>query len=116
MRLADLASAVSDSRSLLSELVVGDLSVSRRLDEAWQTLDPPARDALRTLAAAGQRDLPNALVLAAASGAMAVTQALTDAGLIIENPQTGDYRLAPLADCHAAAQPPPAEPPLAASG
>ena len=105
LRLAELASAVSDSRTLLHELVVGDLSVRRRLDRAWQTLSPASRGALRALASEGQRDFPNSLLLAAASGAPAVAQALADAGLVIENPETGHYRLAPLADCHAVAQP-----------
>ncbi len=104
LRLAELAGAVSDSQALLHELVVGDLSVSRRLDRAWQTLSPASREALHTLARGGQRDFPNSLLLAAASGAQAVAQALADAGLVIENPETGDYRLAPLADCHAVAQ------------
>jgi DNA-binding SARP family transcriptional activator len=107
LRLAELAGAVSDSRALLHELVVGDLSVSRRLDTAWQTLSPASRAALRTLAREGQRDFPNSLLLAAASGARAVAQALADAGLVIESPETGHYRLAPLADCHAVAQPVP---------
>ena len=107
LRLAELAGAVSDSQALLHELVVGDLSVRGRLDRAWQTLSPASREALRTLAREGQRDFPNSLLLAAASGAQAVAQALADAGLVIENPETGDYRLAPLADCHAVAQPAP---------
>ena len=107
LRLAELAGAVSDSQALLHELVVGDLSVRRRLDMAWQTLSPASRAALRTLAREGQRDFPNSLLLAAATGAQAVAQALADAGLVIENPETGDYRLAPLADCHAVAQPAP---------
>src|SRR5580704_12609747 len=104
-RLADLAAAVSDTGRLLGELSIGDLSVSRRLDTAWRALDPRSRKALRTLAKAGLRDLPGSLVLSAAAGAPAVAQALTDSSLIIQNPETGCYRMAPLAWCHAVAQP-----------
>jgi hypothetical protein len=104
-RLADLASAVSDNGRLLGELSIGDLSVSRRFDTAWRALDPRSRRALRTLARVGKRDLPGSLVLSAAAGAPAVAQALTDSSLIIENPDTGHYRMAPLAGCHAVAQP-----------
>ncbi len=104
-RVADLATAMADTSRLLGELSIGDLSVSRRLDSAWRALDPCSRKALRTLATAGLRDLPDSLVLSAASGAAAVTHALTDSSLIIRNPETGFYRIAPLAGCHAAAQP-----------
>ena len=55
-KLAELADAVSDSGAVLRELVIGDLSVSRRLDPAWRALSPASRRALRTLAEAGQRD------------------------------------------------------------
>ncbi len=79
LKLAELARAVSDSGAVLRELVVGDLSVSRRLDTAWQALSPASRRALRTLAQHGQRDFSNSLLLASASGAQAVAQALTDA-------------------------------------
>jgi DNA-binding SARP family transcriptional activator len=103
LRLADLAAA--HQGRLLSELSIGDLSVSRRLDTAWRALDPSSRKALRTLARVGVRDLPNSLVLSAAAGAHAVAQELTDSSLIIENPDTGHYRMAPLAGCHVAAQP-----------
>lgn len=104
-KLADLADAVSDSGRLLGELAIGDLSVSRRLDRAWRTLDPSSQRALRTLAEVGQRDLPDAVVLSAAAGATSVAQALRDSGLIIQNPETGHYRMAPLAGWHAVAQP-----------
>ncbi len=67
-RLADFADAVSDTGRLLGELSIGDLSVSRRLDTAWRALDPRSRKALRTLAKAGLRDLPDSLVLSAAAG------------------------------------------------
>jgi NB-ARC domain len=105
MRLADLAAAVSDRGRLLGELAIGDLSVSRRLDASWRVLDPRSRRALRTLAKAGLRDLPTSVVLSAAAGAPAVAQALTDLSLIVQNPETGHYRMAPLAGQHAAAQP-----------
>jgi hypothetical protein len=78
--------------------------VSRRLDAAWRALDPRSRRALRTLAKAGMRDMPTALVRSAA-GAPSVTQALTDLSLIVQNPETGDYRMAPLTGQHAVAQP-----------
>jgi hypothetical protein len=104
-RMADLATAMSDTGRLLGELSIGDLSVSRRLDTAWRALDPCSRKALRTLAKAGLRDLPDSIVLSAASGAAAVTQALTDSSLIIRNPETGLYRVAPLAGYYAATQP-----------
>jgi DNA-binding SARP family transcriptional activator len=104
-RLAGLADAVSDAGRLLGELSIGDLSVSRRLDTAWRALDPWSREALRTLAVAGLRDLPDSLVLSAAGGSTAVAQSLADRSLIIQSPETGFYRIAPLAGCHAAAQP-----------
>jgi DNA-binding SARP family transcriptional activator len=103
-RVADLAEAMSDSNRLLAELSIGDLSVTRRLDTAWRALDPHSRTALRTLATAGVGDLPDSLVLSAASGAAAVAEALRDSSLLIQNPETGCYRIAPLAGYHAAAQ------------
>jgi DNA-binding SARP family transcriptional activator/energy-coupling factor transporter ATP-binding protein EcfA2 len=106
-RLADLAAAVSDTNRLLGELAIGDLSVSRRLDRAWRALDPSSQQALRTLAQAGPHDLPDSVVLSAAAGATSVAQALRDSGLIVQNPETGHYRIAPLAGWHAAAQPVP---------
>jgi DNA-binding SARP family transcriptional activator len=102
--LADLAAAISDSRRVLAELSIGDLSVSQRMDTAWRALDPRSRKALLTLARAGLPDLPESLVLSAAAGAPAVAQALTDSSLIIQNPETGSYRIAPLVGCHAVAQ------------
>jgi DNA-binding SARP family transcriptional activator len=102
--LADMAHAVSDSRRLLGELAIGDLSVSRRLDQAWRALDRSSRQAMRALARGEQRDLPDWIVPSAA-GETSVTQALADAGLIIQNPVTGRYGVAPLAGQHAAAQP-----------
>jgi DNA-binding SARP family transcriptional activator len=102
--LADMADAVSDTRRLLGELTIGDLSVSRRLDRAWRALDRSSRQTLRALARRGQRDLPDWIVPSAA-GEASVAQALADSGLIIQNPETGRYRVAPLAGCHAAAQP-----------
>ena len=104
-RLADLAGAVSDPGKLLGELTIGDLSVSRRLDKAWLALDLSSRRALRQLAMAGLRDMPDSVVLSAAAGAQTVAQALTDASLLIQNPDTGYYRMAPLTEWHAAAQP-----------
>jgi DNA-binding SARP family transcriptional activator len=107
LRLADLADAVSDAGRLMGELSIGDLSVSRRLDRAWRTLDPSSQQALRKLATVGLREMPDSVVLSAASGAASVAQALRDSGLIIQNPETGQYRIAPLARWHAAAQPVP---------
>ena len=104
LRLADLAAAVSDGRRLLGELVIGDLSVSRRLDAAWLALDPYSRQVLYTLAHIGMRDLPDSVVHAATAGAPVLAQPLMDSSLIIQNPQTGTYCMAPLAGCHAAAQ------------
>ena len=103
-RLADLAAAFSDSRRLLTELAIGDLSVSGRLDRAWRALDQTSRQALRRLAETDGRDLPDAVVMSAA-GTSSVTQALADAGLIVRSPETGRYQIAPLARWHAAAQP-----------
>lgn len=102
--LAELATAVSDNRRLLGELSIGDLSVSRRLDRSWRALDARSQRALRILALAGGDSLPDAVVQSAA-GASSVTQTLRDAGLIIVDPETGNYRVAPLADRHAAVQP-----------
>jgi DNA-binding SARP family transcriptional activator len=104
-RLADLADAMSDADRVLGELAIGDLSVSRRLDRAWRELDPRSRQALRTLAEVGRHDLPESLVLSAAGGATSVAQALSESGLIVQNPETGHYRMTPLTRCHAVAQP-----------
>ena len=102
--LADMADAVSDTRRLLGELTIGDLSVSGRLDRAWRALDRSSRQTLRALARRGQRDLPDWIVPSVA-GQTSVARALADSGLIIQNPETGRYRVAPLAGYHAAAQP-----------
>lgn len=102
-RLADLAAAFGDSRRLLGELAIGDLSVSRRLDRAWRALDHSSRRALRQLAEADAPDLTDAVVMSAA-GATSVAQALADSGLIVRDPEAGCYRIAPFARWHAVAQ------------
>jgi hypothetical protein len=108
LHLADLAAALCDNGKLLGELVIGDLSVRRRLDATWRGLDPTCREALRTLATlaeGGLGVLPSSLVRAATDGAPAAARTLADSCLIIQIPETGDYRMAPLAACHAVAQP-----------
>jgi DNA-binding SARP family transcriptional activator len=105
LRLSSLAAVMSDDGRLLGELVIGDLSVRRRLDAAWLALDPYSRQVLHTLAQAGGRELPDSVVMAATAGAPVLAQALVDSSLIIQDPETGDYYMAPLAGCHAAVQP-----------
>jgi DNA-binding SARP family transcriptional activator len=105
LRLADFAGTLADDGRLLTELVVGDLSVRRRLDAAWFGLDVNGRRTLRTLALTHLRDLAPDRVRCAAAGAPAVLQSLVDAGLIWHD--AGVYHLAPLIGCYAAAQPPP---------
>lgn len=103
LRIAELAGPLSDDASVLAELVVGDLSVSRRLDAAWFALDVSCRRALRALAMTRLRDLTPELVLSAAAGVAAVRQSLTDACLLRHD--ADGYHLAPLVGCYAAAQP-----------
>jgi DNA-binding SARP family transcriptional activator len=107
LRFADLAALLSDEAKLLGELVVGDLSVSHRLDDAWLALDARCRSALRALALTGLRDLAPDVVLSAASGIPAVVQALSDACLVSHDGCA--YHLAPLVGCYAAAQRLPAD-------
>lgn len=107
LRLDELASRLAKADTVLAELVVGDLSVSRRLDIAWRSVDASCRRALRKLANASQRDLDDEVVMSAASGSRVVVQSLLDACLIEHDSVTGEYRLAPLVGCHAAALPVP---------
>lgn len=103
-RLADLAAALSDPDKLLDELVIGDLSVRRRLDVAWQALDVNSRRVLAALARSGAQRLADSRVLAAASDEAAVVHALANSCLLIQDSETGLYRLAPLVGRYAAAQ------------
>jgi DNA-binding SARP family transcriptional activator len=116
LRLGDLAAALAAPRRVLAELAIGDLSVRGRLDLAWQALDADSQRALRLLALAGLADLPDWLVLEAARGSAAVIEALADCWLILQDPHSARYHLAPLAGCYAAERPDPlpdAQPPYA---
>jgi hypothetical protein len=101
--IADLAHLLSGS-DMLAELVVGDLSVTARLDIAWRPLDVPCRRALRALAQTGRCDLDEETVLSAASGSRAVLQTLADECLIEHDSAGRVYRLAPLLGCYVAAK------------
>ena len=105
LQLSDLAAAGADGERLLTELEIGDLSVGRRLDTSWLALDVYSRQILRALADLGLGSLPSSVVLAATAGAPMLAQGLVDSSLIMRDPATGDYSIAPLAGCHAAAQP-----------
>jgi DNA-binding SARP family transcriptional activator len=101
--MADLAYSLSGG-DMLAEFVVGDLSVTGRLDIAWRSLDLPCRQALRALSLIGRCDLDPGTVLSAASGSRAVLQSLLDSCLL-EHTRAGQaYRLAPLLGCYAAAK------------
>jgi DNA-binding SARP family transcriptional activator len=114
-RLADLAAelaaeAPADTASaagLRTVLAIGDLSVSRRFDEVWQTLRPAARLALWLLAHARQESCPEWLVQVVAEGSSAVVGELADSCLIRQDPATARYSLAPLVRRFALAQPVP---------
>ncbi len=105
LSVAELAEALSDPARLLDELVVGDLSVRGRLDDAWQALSPDGRRVLRRLARrepALPQPAPAGEVLAGL-GPAAVRE-LLDACLIEARPADGGYRLAPLVRCYATTQ------------
>jgi hypothetical protein len=101
--MADLATALSADGEVLSELVVGDLSVDRRMTAAWSALDISCRRTLKALASTHLRDLAPDLVLSTAAGVHSVVQSLVNDSLLCHD--AGVYRLAPLIGCYAAAQP-----------
>lgn len=92
---------------LRSALAIGDLSVSRRLDEAWCALRPDARLALWLLAHTPQDSCPEWLVDAVAEGSPATVGELADSCLIRQDPASGRYSLAPLVGRFALGQPVP---------
>jgi DNA-binding SARP family transcriptional activator len=113
-RVADMAAELGPQpspglppRRLRSALAVGDLSVSGRMEDAWQALRPDARLALWLLAHARQDCCPDWLVGAVTGGSPAVVNELADACLIYQDPATGTYSLAPLVGNFAMAQPVP---------
>ncbi len=116
LRPSDLASCLtagqagdaSHADGLLSSLVIGDLSVGRRLDEAWRTLGAGARNALWLLAHARKVSYAEQLVFTLAGGSSAVVTELADSCLVRQDPDTGRYTLAPLVASFALCQPMPA--------
>ena len=113
IRAADLAAELTDEPgprpdgALRAALAIGDLSVARRLDEAWYSLRLDARLALWLLAHAQQDSCPDWLVDAVAAGSPATVGELADSCLIHQDPVTGRYSLAPLVARYALAQPVP---------
>jgi DNA-binding SARP family transcriptional activator len=115
MRVAELAVELSAeqpagppaARSLRTVLAIGDLSVSRRLDEAWYALRADARLALWLLAHARPDSYPDWLVDAVAEGSAAIVTELADSCLIRQDPATRRFSLAPLVARFASAQPVP---------
>jgi DNA-binding SARP family transcriptional activator len=108
LRVSDLAAELRrdlvTGRGILAELAVGDLSVARRLGEAWQALSLEARHSLWLLARARRASCPEWLVCAVADGSAAIVQELADASLIRQELSTGRYELAPLIGTFALAQ------------
>jgi hypothetical protein len=100
---ADLAAALTTPGNLLSELVIGDLSVASRLAAAWRVLDPDAQHALWLLAHARRASSPPWLVRAI-TGAPGALRALSDSSLIRQDPVNGQYSLAPLVGSFALSQ------------
>jgi DNA-binding SARP family transcriptional activator len=113
MRAADLAAELADQSdprpddALRAALAIGDLSIARRLDEAWYSLRLDARLALWLLAHAQQDSCPEWLVEAVAAGSPDTVGELADSCLIHQDPATGRYSLAPLVARYALAQPVP---------
>jgi DNA-binding SARP family transcriptional activator len=115
IRAAELAAELTDGTAaggqpeggLRTVFAIGDLSVARRLDEAWYALRPDARLALWLLAHAQQDSCPEWLVDAVAAGSPATVGELADSCLIRQDPATGRYSLAPLVVRYALAQPVP---------
>jgi len=115
LRASDLAACltagqagdVSRADSLLSTLAVGDLSVAERLDAAWRSIGPGARNALWLLAHARKVSYPEHLVFALADGMTAVVSELVDSCLVRQDPESGSYTLAPLISSFALCQPVP---------
>jgi DNA-binding SARP family transcriptional activator len=113
MCAADLAAELTDEAgpppdgALRAALAIGDLSVARRLDEAWYSLRLDARLALWLLAHAQQDSCPDWLVDAVAAGSPATVGELADSCLIHQDPATGRYSLAPLVARYTLAQPVP---------
>lgn len=115
LRAADLAADLTSEPAatprsgtgLRAALAIGDLSVARRLDEAWYSLRPDGRLALWLLAHARQDSCPEWLVDAVAEGSPATVGELADSCLIHQDPATGRYSLAPLLGRYALAQPVP---------
>jgi DNA-binding SARP family transcriptional activator len=108
LRVSDLAAELRrdlvTGRGVLAELAIGDLSVARRLNEAWQALSPEARHSLWLLAKARRASCPEWLVHAVADGSAAVVRELADASLIRQEQATSRYGLAPLVGTFARAQ------------
>jgi DNA-binding SARP family transcriptional activator len=99
---ADLAAALA-GRDWLSELAIGDLSVRVRLAQAWAALEPAAQHALWLLAHARQVSSPTWLMKSVTGGAPGVVRELADTSLILQDPASGGYSLAPLVDRYARA-------------
>jgi DNA-binding SARP family transcriptional activator len=107
LRPSDLAAVLASPGGALAELAIGDLSVAARLAQAWESLDIKAQHALWLLAHARLPDCPQWLVAAVTAGSPATARALADSCLLRQDPTTGSYHFAPLAQMFVLAQPPP---------
>lgn len=104
LRPAALAAALAVPGKVLAELVVGDLSVARRLAVAWQMLEPDAQHALWLLAHTRQPYSPSWLVQAVTGGSHGAVLALADSCLVLPDPVRDRYSLAPLVGVFALGQ------------
>jgi DNA-binding SARP family transcriptional activator len=124
LRPSDLAACLAVDRvgdaahadALLSSLAVGDLSVVGRLAEAWRTLGAGAQHALWLLAHARKSSYAQQLVFALAGGSSAAVTELVDSCLVLQDPETGGYTLAPLIASFALCLPLPAMAPVREPG
>jgi DNA-binding SARP family transcriptional activator len=107
LSVSDLAVAMARPRGPLPELAIGDLSVADRLSAAWQALSPEARQSLWLLAQGRLAVVPAWLVTAATANSNMAARTLADSGLLMQDAPSGSYRLAPLIESFALAQPPP---------
>jgi len=101
------AGDVAHADDVLSSLAVGDLSVARRLHEAWRALSPGARNALWLIAHSRKASYTEHLVFALADRSSAIVAELLDSCLFRQDAATGRYALAPLVSSFALCQPMP---------
>ncbi|HSZ44246.1 MAG TPA: AfsR/SARP family transcriptional regulator [Streptosporangiaceae bacterium] len=107
LRPADLAAALAEPGALPAELAIGDLSVRDRLERAWRALELTEREVLWMLARMQLPAVPDWLMPAPTAGSERAGMTLADAGMLRQDPDTGDYQIAPLVNAFALGQAPP---------